>query len=261
MSHPGDVMVGTSSNQKGGASPSGLVAGDFGSHESSRGSASWLDGGGWFPGGLVGWKMCIFFLTNLAIDEFLFCVFFFFCFLWNLCHGWQSLFFFVIYVFCWVFPFTVRMGNFCVSHFVRLDLSWRWDVFLLFWSCWITFLMSMKMFRKTVLIFPFFFWGEKRSLEHLRFRCVWTKRNIPIAKWCEFANLTRWASELGKKCIHFGRFFFWGVNENIFPGGKEEVRGWRSSFFLKWQGEGRGWIDLKKHPKDSQWFITKIYIV
>ena len=26
--------------------------------------------------------------------------------------------FFVIYVFCF-FPFTVRMGNFCASHFVR----------------------------------------------------------------------------------------------------------------------------------------------
>ena len=123
-----------------------------------------------------------------------------------------------------------------------------------FWCLW-------RCFEKLFSSFLFFLGGEKRSLEHLRFRCVWTKRNIPTAKWCEFANLTRWASELGKKCIHFGRFFFGGVNENIFPGGKEEVRGWRSSFFLKWQGEGRGWIDLKKHPKDSQWFITKIYIV
>ena len=79
--------------------------------------------GGWFPGGLVGWKMCIFFLTNLAIDEFLFCVFFFsaFCGIYVMVD--KVYFFFVIYVFCWFFPFTVRMGNFCVSHFVRLDLS------------------------------------------------------------------------------------------------------------------------------------------
>lgn len=110
-----------------------------------------------------------------------------------------------------------------------------------FWCLW-------RCFEKLFSSF-LFFRGEKRSLEPLRFRCVWTKRNIPIAKWCEFANLTRWASEFGKKCIHFGRFFFWGGKRKYISRGKR--RGPRLKIFFFFEvtrgGEGLDWPE--KTPK------------
>ena len=164
MSSPGDVNRTESRNHQAVRPP---VASLLEISEAMRAQevppVDWMGGG--FPGGWGGGRCEDFFWQTWQLMNFFFffCVFFFSW--WTLCHGWQILFIFcnlcILFVF---FPFTVRMGNFCASHFVRLDLSWRWDVFLLFWSCWITFLMSMKMFRKTVLIFPFFFRGVKKVI-------------------------------------------------------------------------------------------------
>lgn len=79
-----------------------------------------MTGWGGLVSGGVGWveDVHIFFLTNLAMDAFLFCVFFFLLFVEFMSWLTNFIFFCNLRIFLF-FPFTVRMGNFCVSHFVR----------------------------------------------------------------------------------------------------------------------------------------------
>lgn len=92
----------------------------------------WMGGVG-FRGGWLGGRCAYIFFDKLGNGCISFLCVFFFCFLWNLCHGWQILFFFVIYVFfcffllLWgweIFVFHILLGSFikvrCFSFVLEL---------------------------------------------------------------------------------------------------------------------------------------------